>query len=70
MANHLYDQCNQIGRFFKVLGKIFSDFLNFLKSIPLKVTASVIIFGQLLVEIGLLYNQTSGHTVHDILAVK
>ena len=50
--------------------KIFSDFLSFLKSIPLIVTSSVIIFGQLLVEIGLLYNQTSGHTVHDILAVK
>ena len=43
------------------VAKISSDFLCYLKNITFKVKTSVVMFWQLLEEIGLLYNLTSGH---------
>ena len=65
-----HNQCDQTGRFSKVLGtkitykvtQTLGDFLAFLKD-NLKVkTAGTTLMGNIFSKIGLLFNLTSGHT--------
>ena len=65
-----WNQCDQTGRFSKVLGtkitykvtQTLGDFLAFLKD-NLKVkTAGTTLMGNIFSKIGLLFNLTSGHT--------
>ena len=69
-------QCDQIGRFLKVLGNkvpcksshnILQQFWAIVKMALFTLNWCGYLFGQLLEKMGLLFTSTSGHTVDDIL---